>query len=406
LDLTPGPFPKKEGGDWFLYHSQLWQFTQLMSHIPPTILDARVLSGSGGGPDKTLINSPPFLARHGYRMLCAYLHDPDDPGFEVLRRKAEVAGTSLISVADRGPLDWRVIPRLIEICRRERVWAWHGHDYKTNALGLVLKRFHPMRLVTTAHGWVHRTRKTPIYYGIDRACLRYYEKVICVSEDLVRECRRAGVAKSRCELLENGIDGNVFRRTRTTREARAALGFPEGLTIGAVGRLSTEKGFDILIRAVDRLLTNGMDVHLFVAGEGPEHDALTRLITDLKREERIRLLGYRSDLIPLYESMEVYALSSYREGLPNVLLEAMAMEVSVVATRVNGVPRLVTHGQTGELVEPGSVEQMADALRKILADADLQLRYVAAGRQVVETRYSFAERMSKLARMYGEMKRR
>ena len=375
-----------------------------MPHTPPTILDARVLSGSGGGPDKTLIHSPPFLAKHGYRMLCAYLHDTDDPGFEVLRRKAEAAGTSLISVADRGPLDWRVIPRLVEICRRERVWAWHGHDYKTNALGLVLKRFHPMRLVTTAHGWVHRTRKTPLYYGIDRLCLRYYERVICVSEDLVRECRRAGVPKSRCELLENGIDGNVFRRTRTAREARAGLGFPEGPIIGAVGRLSAEKGFDILIRAVDRLLTSGMDAHLIIAGEGPEKDALARLIGEFKCGERIRLLGYRADLVPLYESMDVYALSSYREGLPNVLLEAMAVEVPVVATRVNGVPRLVTHGQTGELVEPGSVEQMAEALRRILADAELQKRYAAAGRQVVETRYSFAERMAKLARLYDGMR--
>ena len=71
---------------------------------PPTILDARVLSGSGGGPDKTLIHSPPFLAAAGYRMLCAYLHDPADPGFELLNKKAELAGTQLISVADRGPL--------------------------------------------------------------------------------------------------------------------------------------------------------------------------------------------------------------------------------------------------------------------------------------------------------------
>jgi glycosyltransferase involved in cell wall biosynthesis len=375
----------------------------MKSTSPPTILDARVLSGSGGGPDKTLIYSPPFLANAGYRMLCAYLHDPADPGFDLLNKRAADVGTSLISIADRGPLDWRVVPRLLEVCRREQVRVWHGHDYKTNALGLVLRRFHPMRLVTTAHGWVHRTRRTPIYYAIDRLAMRYYEKVICVSDDLVRECRRIGVAPSKCLLLENGIDVTRFRRTQSKAQARQCLGFSEAFTIGAVGRLSAEKGFDILIRAVDRVLNTGLDVRLVIAGEGVERDSLARLIGELRREDRIRLLGHRADLIPLYESMDVYALSSYREGLPNVLLEAMAMEVPVVATRVNGVPRLITSGETGELVEAGAVDQMADALRRVLENAELSRRNADEGRRLVETRYSFAERMAKLARLYDSM---
>ena len=370
---------------------------------PPTILDARVLSGSGGGPDKTLINSPPYLAAAGYRMLCAYLHDPDDRGFELLRQKAALAGTPLISIADRGPFDWRVVGRLLDVCRREKVRVWHGHDYKTNALGLVLRRFHPIRLVTTVHGWVDHTGRTPFYYFLDRQLLRYYERVFCVSEDLVTGCRRAGVPKSRCELLVNGIDINAFRRTRTPAAARAALGFPEALTIGALGRLSTEKGFDILIRAVDRLLVAGMDVRLVIAGEGPELEALTRLIGELRRDERIRLLGYRGDLVPLYESMDVYALSSYREGLPNVLLEAMAMETPVVATRINGVPQLIRPGETGEMVEAGSIEQMAAALGRLLRDAATRERYAAAGRRLIEERDSFAGRMAKLIQLYDEM---
>lgn len=370
---------------------------------PPTILDARVLSGSGGGPDKTLIYSPPFLAAAGYRMLCVYLHDPADQGFELLRKKAELANTPLISIPDRGPLDWRVFPRLVELCRRERVKVWHGHDYKTNALGLVLRRFHSMRLVTTVHGWVHRTRRTPLYYLIDRLSLRFYEKVICVSDDLVRASRKAGVPSSRCLLLENGIDAAAFRRRKTPAEARASLGFANALTIGALGRLSAEKGFDILIRAVDRLLANGLQLQLLIAGEGIEQNALAELIRKLGRDNEIRLLGYRTDLVSLYESMDVYALSSYREGLPNVLLEAMAMEVPVVTTRIAGVPRLVTAGETGEMVDAGSVDQMAAALKRLLCDAELRKRYAAAGRRTVEERFSFAVRMAKLAKLYDEM---
>ena len=125
------------------------------------VLDARVLAGSGGGPDKTILNSPRHLGPAGYRMLCLYLRPPGDPGFEAIRRKAADKAAPLVEVDDRGPLDWRVVPRLAAVCRRERVAVWHGHDYKTNLLGLLLARLWPMRLVTTVHGWVHHTARTP-----------------------------------------------------------------------------------------------------------------------------------------------------------------------------------------------------------------------------------------------------
>jgi hypothetical protein len=170
------------------------------------VLHTRVVAGSGGGPDKTILNSPRFLRGSGYRVLCAYMHPPGDPGFEQLREKARLAQAPLFSVPDRGPLDWRVGLGLLHLCRRERVTVWHSHDYKSNLLGLLLRRFWPMRLVTTVHGWVRHTRRTPLYYWIDRLCLPRYERVLCVSEDLRERCLACAVPEDRCVLIENGID--------------------------------------------------------------------------------------------------------------------------------------------------------------------------------------------------------
>src|SRR5438067_1964725 len=147
----------------------------------PVVLETRVVAGSGGGPDKTILNSPRFLTAAGYRMLCAYMHPPGDPGFEQLRHRAAALDAPLLSVPDRGPWDCAVIGRLLHICRRERVSIWHGHDYMSNALGLLLRSFWPMRLVTTLHGWVKHTRRTPLYYRVDELCLPHYEAVISVS---------------------------------------------------------------------------------------------------------------------------------------------------------------------------------------------------------------------------------
>src|SRR5436309_734703 len=105
---------------------------------PRVVLETRVVKGSGGGPDKTILNSPRFLHAAGYDTLCAYMHPPRDPGFEQLRRKAMRWNAPLLSIPDHGPLDWTIIPRLLSICRRNKVAIWHGHDYKSNLLGLLL----------------------------------------------------------------------------------------------------------------------------------------------------------------------------------------------------------------------------------------------------------------------------
>lgn len=368
------------------------------------VLDARVVTGTGGGPDKTILNSPRFLKEAGYRNLCAYLHPPNDPGYQAIIQRAKEHEAPLISIPDRGPFDWRVVQSLARICREERVEIWHGHDYKSNALGLLLRRFWPMRLVTTVHGWVKHTRRTPLYYGIDRLCLKRYEIVLCVSDDLYGACLKAGVPKERCVLLENGVDVDHFRRRRIAALAKRERGIPVGrIVIGAMGRLSEEKGFDLLIGAVDRLIAVGRDVELRIAGEGDQQAALENLIRKLDRGDRIRLVGFQRDVISFFEAMDLFVLSSLREGLPNVVLEALALETPVVATRIAGVPRLIRDGKNGLLVPPGSVDALIGALGSLIDDPDRRFELAAAGRETVETHHGFAARMDKVREIYDRL---
>ncbi len=373
-------------------------------HGTKVVLETRVVAGSGGGPDKTILNTPRFLAGTAYPTICAYMHPPGDPGFELLRQKAAQWQAPLVSIPDRGIWDGGVIMKLLNLCRRERVAIWHGHDYKSNALGLLLRRFWRMRLVTTVHGWVHFTRRTPLYYWVDRVCLPRYEKVICVSEDLRQRCLECGVPAGRCVLIENGIDTEEFSRRLGIGEARQRLGVNAGrFLLGGVGRLSPEKGFDLLIRAVAELVRDGLDVGLLIAGEGDERSRLEALIEELGLAERVKLLGYCADTRELYQALDVYVLSSLREGLPNVLLEAMALEVPVVATRIAGVPRLVCDGENGVLVEAGDVAALAAAVRRLAGDPGLRSRLGQAGRGTIEEGYSFAVRMRKIRQVYDEL---
>ncbi len=371
---------------------------------PVTILETRVVTGTGGGPEKTILNGPRFLDRHGYRTVCAYLHPPNDPGFEVLRRRAESLGATLVSVPDRGPFDLSVVRRLVQLCRDENVAVWHGHDYKSNALGLWVRRSWPMRMVSTVHGWVDRHWKAPLYDAIDRWALKRYDRVICVSADLRDACRKCGVSEERLRLIENGIDVDGFQRRRPQALARRALGWPtDGLWLGAIGRLSEEKGFDVLIEAVGRLRLQFPEVRLVIAGEGPRRAALEEQIRRSGLGECVQLLGFCEDVLSVLEALDVFVLSSRREGLPNVVLEAMSAEVPVVATRVAGVPSAITDEVSGLLTPPEDVTLLSAAIGRCLGDVGLRARLAAAGRDAVVRHRSFAARMEQLRTVYEEI---
>ena len=368
------------------------------------ILHTRIVTETGGGPDKTILNSPRHLIPYGYDVLCAFLHPPGDPGFEVLRRRAEALGAPIVGIEDRRRIDRRAVRQLDDICRERGVTIWHGHDYKTNLIGLAIRRRRPMKLVTTVHGWVKHARWTWLYYRLDRWSLRYYDRVICVSDDLREACLASGVRSDRCRVIENAIDTEQFVRRMPPAEAKRRLGVPpERLTVGYVGRLSAEKNLSGLLRGFQRVVRQGCDLELLIAGDGEERANLETLAAELGVGDRVRLLGFQADPREIYEAMDLFALNSLREGLPNVVLEAMALETPVLATRIAGVPRVVTHDRDGLLIDPGDEDQLVAALTRLACSPELRARLAAAGRTTVETRYSFAARMAKMRALYDEM---
>jgi glycosyltransferase involved in cell wall biosynthesis len=368
------------------------------------VFEARIVTGEGGGPDKTILNTPRFLKDRGYPTVCVYLRHPKDSGFSSLSRRAEEWQAPIEAIDDWGPFDVGVIRRLRELCQKYRPAIWHGHDYKTNFLGLILARSVPMKLVTTVHGWVKHTWKTPIYYAVDRWCLKRYARVLCVSQDLYDECVRNGVSKEHCALILNGIDVEQFRRRRTIAEAKEALGIPPNrLVVGAVGRLSEEKGFQHLISAMSSILQSNVDCELRIAGEGDFRNRLQSLIDSLGMTNRIHLVGFQNRHADFYEALDVFALSSLREGLPNVILEAMAFGNAIVATNIAGVPSAIHDHETGLLIKPNSITELEASLRTLLSDTSLRNQLGSAARRRVESEFSFGRRMDRIVEIYDEI---
>lgn len=370
----------------------------------PFVLHTRVVTGTGGGPEKTILNSPRYLKKYGIDCACLFMRPPGDPGFASLERKAAAAQAEIIGVDDRGATDWRVIRDCIRICRERNVTVWHAHDYKSNALGLLVQKFHPMHLVTTAHGWVRFTAKTPLYYKIDKFCMKRYEEVICVSQDLYDTCVEIGVPSNRLHQIDNAIVLDDYSTALPTLQDKAKFGFSsQQILIGAVGRLSEEKGFHHLINVVSRLIGEGLSVGLVIAGEGHLRDQLQQQINQLDLQNHVRLSGFLSDPRELYRAIDLFVLSSLREGLPNVVLEAMASQRAVVATNCNGIPKLVQNEVNGLVVPTDNEAELLHAVRRCVASDDLRDRLASTGRATIEQRFCFDRRMNKVVNVYRKL---
>ncbi|MFO1052095.1 MAG: glycosyltransferase [Planctomycetota bacterium] len=195
-----------------------------------------------------------------------------------------------------------------------------------------------------------------------RAAVATATRLFAVGEPLARAFAQvAGVAPSRVEVVRNGVDLERFR-PGDRRQARAQLGLPEGVALVAgVGRLVRGKGFHLMARALRHLPEA---VHFAVAGDGPEREVLSTLAPP----ERLHLLGTRSpdDVATLLRASDVLVLPSENEGWPNVVTEALASGVPVVATPVGAVPEMLSSPLAGALIRNGDPAVLAREVGRIL----------------------------------------
>ena len=370
---------------------------------PTVVLHLRVVTGPGGGPEKTILNSGAHVDRDRYRLLVAYMHNRGDTAYDLTERAA-VMGAAFFDLVERSAFDPGMVLRVARLVRDHDVRILHGHDYKSDLLGLAVRRLTGCQLVTTIHGWVRRTRRERLYVSLDQWAIRRYQRVLAVSQRMAAQLVELRVPATAIRVVHNAIDAEDFSRGDAAGTLKSELGLSATTRlITAVGRLSPEKALDRLIRAVAALADGGHPVHVALVGEGDQRPALEALARTLRVQDRVHLLGHRAPVKPLYPGMDLLCLPSLTEGLPNAVLEAQAMEVPVVATDVGGVAELVQDGETGRLVEPDDVSALARAIAEVFEQPEQTARMVQAARRRIEQKFTFQSRMRRMQAIYDEL---
>jgi glycosyltransferase involved in cell wall biosynthesis len=369
------------------------------------VLELRSVWGTGGGPDKTILSGAAQKSTSGVETVVCYIRDARDAVF-ALDRRARDLGVDYEEIVERNSFDRSIWPALRALVRRRRIDIVHAHDYKTDLLTLVLSRFEPIIPLSTAHAFVGSgATERYVYYPLDRRLLAWYPRVIAVSSTVRDELVRAGASADRISVILNGIDHCVFVRDRRREmEVRRELGFgADDFVIGAVGRLDYEKRFDLLIEAFAEVRKTYPRAQLAIAGDGKHRPVLEAAIERFDLQSSCRLLGQQRDVGRLHHAFDLFVQSSIREGTPNAVLEAMALETPIIATDSGGTAELVEHEVHGLIVPPGSADALGDAMLRVLRQPEAMREWARAARRRVESELSFTRRMERVEGVYHDL---
>lgn len=287
------------------------------------------------------------------------------------------------------------------LCRRLRPHVVHTHGYRPDVLDAGVARRLGIPIVTTVHGFTAGDWKNRLYERLQRHVYRRFDAVIAVARPLAAELVRAGVPAPRVHIVQNAWQATVPPLDRAT--ARRALGLPaHGVHVGWVGRLSREKGPDVLIDALAHL--GDLALLVSVVGTGPERAMLEERARALGLAERIRWHGAAPDAARLFAAFDMFVLSSRSEGTPIVLFEAMAVGVPIVATRVGGVPDVLSPAEAA-LVPADDPVALAAAIRTVCQTPDAAEQRVRSARERVERDFGLAPWVQRYDAIYARVGR-
>jgi glycosyltransferase involved in cell wall biosynthesis len=295
--------------------------------------------------------------------------------------------------------------RLTRLLRRLDVDVLHTHTaLAANALSRVAGRLAGTAVVSHIHIENHfrpNRLARAVHVALDNGSARLAARVLAVSGDTRRSLLAQGYPSRLVEVVHNGIDVEA-EAGRHANGLRAELGVPDGAAlVGEIARLCDVKGQRELIEAA--ALVPG--VHVALVGDDLERggaygDMLARLAHERRVGDRVHFLGYRADAGALLDQLDALVLPSWIEGMPLVVLEAMAHAKPVIATPVGGSPELVADGETGLLVPPRDPAALAAAIRDLLDDPDRARRLGLAGRERAQREFSEAAMTARVLEVY------
>ena len=341
-----------------------------------------------GGTERQMIELVRRLDRSRWDVHLACLHARGDWHARAVQAAGTIAEFPIKGF--RRPDTCRQALAFARWCTRHRIELVQTVDFYTNTFALPAAAFArvPVR-IGSRRG--HNRDRSPAQLAMQRAAYRCAHAIVANSAAIAAHLRGERVRPDKVTIISNGLDLADFTPAPARQNRRRVI---------VVANLRPEKGYDVLIDAAVDVLRRYPDAHFNCVGAGPLQAGLEARLAAHNIRDAFTFLGQRDDVPSLLATADMFVLPSRNESFPNVVLEAMASALPVVATAVGGVPELVDHGRTGLLCPPGDPQALADRVCRVMAHPDLAARLGAAARRDVQARFSFTRMVADIDALY------
>jgi glycosyltransferase involved in cell wall biosynthesis len=357
-----------------------------------------------GGPGKTILETHRAVDPARFALHLAVFARGDESTDTPFVRAAQAQGLPVHVLRAPSQFDPRLALSLARLVREERFDIVHSHETKSDAINWLATWRGRYISMTTLHGWIGNSRKQRAMIWLDRRLVRRFDRVLVVSDKVRSQLLASGMPAAKVTLVHNAIVLERYQRTGRPNLLDGLVGrHVEPPIAVTIGRLSAEKGHRDFVAALGLVAARGGKLSAVLVGDGPERPRLEAQVAALGLTDRVHFTGYIQAPERVFEDVDLMVLPSYTEGLPNVVLESLVMDVPVLATRVGGTPEVITDGVSGRLVAPGQPEALAAEMLAFLGDRPGWQAMARAGRAHVVAHFDFRARTRRLEQIYTEL---
>lgn len=355
-----------------------------------------------GGAENQVVQLLRFIDRHRFRPVACCIREPG-----VLMEEVRALGIMTYCLGMRPKYGLRTLvalTRIREILRREKIDILQAMEFNARILGALAAKAAGVPVSLAAEHYTGEWQEPGFKKVMKRVTVPLVDRIICVAEAQKRYLvEQRGFPPEKIEVIYNGIDLAKFDPRKEPALGKSDFSIPqESPVVGIIAALRPEKAHHVFLGAAKRVSAEFPDTRFMIVGDGERRGELERLARDLGIDGKTIFTGVRKDVPEILSLMDVVVLCSYPvvETFPVSLLEAMAMEVPVVATRVSGIPEMVEDGKNGYLVPVGDDVALARAVTRILADPATARRMGSLGRRTVEENFTIQKTVGRTQDLY------
>jgi len=364
----------------------------------PRVVLHLVASPFVGGPERQMLG---LAVAQGGVERTLFLGFPEG---KALDERVRAAGFESHLLASTGRPLRRAVREVEDFLRRIHPDVLVTHGYKPDLVGLLAARRAGVPQLAVSHGWTGATFRVRLNEALDKLVLRGARRVVAVSHRQGQRVKEAGIRGDRVVVIQNAVDASRFAPAEDAARQELEAFFPSrpDRIVIAAGRLSPEKGFEDLVAAARMVVDRLPGAAFLLVGDGPLRERLAAAVRAAGLEGNFALAGFRGDLDRLLPAADLFVQSSHTEGLPNVVLEAGACAVPMVATDVGGTGEVLEDGRGGFLVPPGDPARLAARVVEVLSDPEGARRMGEEARRRIRSDFTFASKAAAYRRMYEE----